>query len=146
MSNLHGTVTWKNVDAPISGLAYHKQRYTKGMTEDVLGRLSYPVEPEPEPVEEEREEVSPIEKSVFTGSDHKGTRPHQITWIEDGLFATCKTPVSPTYDAQYQWLIENQVSVLVALESWTPKLVKHQEKQLEDVLIRVPNFSAPSLD
>ena len=37
-------------------------------------------------------------------------------------------------------------TALVALESNPPKLIKHRQEKLENVLIRVPNYQAPSLD
>lgn len=142
---MYGT-SYKEIEAPICGTAYHKQMFNRDATLNVLGRLDYPKEPEPEVEPEAIEHVSPVEPSKFEGSDAKGVKPYALTWVEDGLFATCKTPVSPRYDEEYKWLIENQVTALVALESWRPKLIKHRESKLEDMLVRVPNFSAPSLD
>jgi len=132
---------------PISGPAYKKQAYLKPATEEVMGKLSYPV------IEEENVELPPTEtpseipeEPASTDSDEKGLRPKQFTWVEEGLFATCCTPVSPTHHEHYKWLIENQFNHIVSLEPWTPKLVKHHNYDLADTLIRVPNYSAPSLD
>jgi len=117
------------------------------MTEEVIGKLSYPAndtEPE-EPVYMVYTDKEP-EPVHYVDSDAKGVRPNNFTWVENGLFATCSTPASPTYDNQYKWLIENNVSHLITLESWTPKLVMHHDKKLTNINYRVTKFSAPSLD
>lgn len=132
--------------APICPQAYRKQLYNKPTTEDIVGKISYPVQEEPIIPEPEAEPIVEPEKEVFLGSDAKGVRPTNFTWIEDGLFATCSTPQLPTHHEQYKWLIENQFSHLVTLEGWNPKLVKTHDKSLTNINYRVSKFSAPSLD
>jgi len=134
-------------ESVITGACYKKQLYAKPATECTVGKLSYPevpkeVVPEPEPVVAEV-----VEEEPFPESNDKGERPNSFAWIEEGLFATCATPPSyKKYDLHYQWLIENRFTALVALESNPPKLIKHRQEKLENVLIRVPNYQAPSLD
>jgi len=140
-------VGFKPTEGVINAGCYKKQLYDKPNTEATIGKLSYPEEPkpaEPEPLPELPK--SEVDES-YPESNDKGERPNNFAWIEDGMFATCSTPPShKKYDLHYQWLIENQFTSLVALEPYAPKLIRHRENKLQNVLIRVPNFQAPSLD
>jgi len=134
--------------APINAQAYKKQMYDVPATEDIMGKLSYPkyVENVEENAANYPNYTKEPEAEVFIDSDAKGIRPKNFTWIENGLFATCSTPVSPTHHEHYKWLMENQVSHLVTLEGWAPKLVRTHDYHLTNINYRVSTYSAPSLD
>lgn len=144
---LDAAVGFKPTESVINGGCYKKQLYHKPATESTIGKLSYPEEPEVVVPEPEPEVPEPVEEEPFPESDDKGEKPNNFAWIEEGLFATCSTPPSyKKYDLHYQWLIENQFTAIVACEANPPKLVKHRENKLENILIRIPNYQAPSLD